>query len=165
MIVISIVKWKNMIITCRACTVRRLLKFNLIIVSIDIRKFLQISIIKMLSTKSKFIFYDFIISVSMKMFVLKSSIKWIFMINLIKWFELFDNFSFMKQNITTYSLILCIKLFISRTKINLFKCLIIKPDIRFWSIFRFSQVIGQSKLKQLFKSITFSMKLVNILTY
>ena len=133
-----------MMITCRVRIVRRLLKFNLIIVSIDIRKFLQALIIKVLSTKSRFIFCDFITSMSIKMFVLKSSIKWIFMMNLIKWFESFDNFFFMKQDITTYSLMLCIELLISRTKIDLFKCLIIKFDIRSWNIFRFSQVIEQS---------------------
>ena len=151
--------------TCRVHIVRRLLKFNLIIVSIDIRKFLQASIIKMLSTKNKFIFYDFITSMSIRMFILKSSIKWIFMINLIKWFKSSDNFFFMKQNITTYSLMLCIKLFISRIKIDLFKCLTIKFDIRLWNIFWFSQVIGQSKSKQFFKLITFLMKFINVLTY
>ena len=55
-----------MIIICRVRIVRQLLKFDLIIILINIRKFLQASIIKMLSTKNKLIFYDFIILISIK---------------------------------------------------------------------------------------------------
>ena len=165
MTIISTVMWEDIIITCRVRIIRRLLKFALIIVSIDIFKLLQASMIRMLLTKNKFIFCDFITFVFIRIFALRSSTKWIFMMNLIKWFESFDSFFFMKHDITAYSLMLCIEFSIPRIEIDLFNCLITRSDILSWSIFRFSQVIEQSKSRQFFKSMTFLINLMNALTY